>query len=127
MRRILWIFVFLAGCATARVTPDKPKMEQPIVQTGAEVLREKAAEDPAERITTPEFQALIAKMIDAMRKAPGVGLAAPQLGVSERVFVIEDREELMVSLTPAERAERERVPVPVRVFVNPVVTPVGTE
>jgi peptide deformylase len=98
-----------------------------ITQTGATVLRARAPEvDPAE-IPTSEFQALIARMIDAMRKAPGVGLAAPQLGVAKRVFVLEDKEELMATLTPLEREERERVTVPVRVFVNPEVTPVGEE
>jgi peptide deformylase len=64
-------------------------------------------------------------MVASMRAAPGVGLAAPQLGVGLRVFVVEDRTELMATLSPAELAERERVPVPLRVFVNPVVTPVG--
>jgi peptide deformylase len=98
-----------------------------ITQTGAPVLRSRAPEVPPEEIQTPELQALIARMVDSMRKAPGVGLAAPQLSVPKRVFVLEDKEELMSSLTPAERAERERVPVPLRVFVNPVVTPVGDE
>jgi peptide deformylase len=98
-----------------------------IVQTGAKVLRTPAAEVSPEVIDTPEFQALVARMIDAMRRAPGVGLAAPQIGVPWRVFVMEDREELMSALSLAEITERERVPVPVRVFVNPVVTAVGDE
>jgi peptide deformylase len=36
-----------------------------------------------------EFQTLVEDMIETMREAPGVGLAAPQLGVSERLIVIE--------------------------------------
>ncbi|MBL8956191.1 MAG: peptide deformylase, partial [Myxococcaceae bacterium] len=84
-----------------------------ITQTGATVLRVRAPEVDAAEIKTPEFQALVARMVDAMRKAPGVGLAAPQLGVSKRVFVLEDKAELMAALSPAEREERERVPVPV--------------
>jgi len=119
VRRSL-LLLMLAGCATVRHGMD-------ITQTGAPVLRERAQDVPAEEIQTPAFQALIARMVDAMRAAPGVGLAAPQLSVSKRVFVIEDKDELMASLTPQERAERERVPVPLRVFVNPVVTPVGDE
>ena len=99
----------------------------PIVQTGAPVLRSRAAEVPPERIPTAEFQALIAAMTAAMREAPGVGLAAPQIGVPWRVIVLEDREELAARLTPEERQERERMPFPLRVFVNPVLTPVGTE
>lgn len=119
MRRAL-LLVALMGCATVKPMTD-------ITQTGALVLRERAAEVSAEEIRTPEFQALVARMVDSMRKAPGVGLAAPQLGVSKRVFVVEDQAELQTALTPQELAERERVPVPLRVFVNPVVRPVGEE
>ncbi len=99
----------------------------PIVQTGAAVLRVRAAEIPPERISSPEIDALIARMVEAMRKAPGVGLAAPQLGVSLRVFVVEDPSELQAALSSAEKAERERGPVPLKVFINPVVTPVGDD
>lgn len=56
-----------------------------------------------------------------------MGLAAPQFGESWRVFVVEDPEHLMAALTEQERQERLRVPVPLRVFVNPVVTPVNNE
>ena len=101
--------------------------ENPIVQTGAPVLRSPAQDVPVERITTPEFQSLIERMVATMRAAPGVGLAAPQLGVPLRVLVMEDREELMATLTPGERAERERLPVPVRVFINPTLNPIGEE
>ncbi len=101
--------------------------QTPIVQTGAEVLRHRAEDVAPERIRTPEFQALLTRMIDTMRKAPGVGLAAPQIGVPLRVFVLEDPEEFISALTPVERSERERVPVPVRVIVNPELKPIGDE
>ena len=101
--------------------------ENPIVQTGNPVLRVRAKDVPVEQIATPEFQQLIARMTDAMRKAPGVGLAAPQLGVSLRVLVLEDPETLQASLTPQERDERERRPIPLRVIINPALTPVGDE
>jgi peptide deformylase len=42
---------------------------------------------------TPELRQLIDDMIETMRAAPGVGLAAPQVGVSERVLVVEYAEE----------------------------------
>jgi len=102
-------------------------MDSAIVQTGAEVLRRGAADVPPERIATAEFQALVQQMVTAMREAPGVGLAAPQLGVALRVFVVEDRAELQSALSSTELAERERVPVPLRVFINPRVRPVGEE
>lgn len=36
-----------------------------------------------------EFQTLVDNMIETLREAPGVGLAAPQVGVSERLIVVE--------------------------------------
>ncbi|MDP1823492.1 MAG: peptide deformylase [Archangium sp.] len=123
--RFAVLMLVLSGCVKA--IPGAKVDENPIVQTGAPVLRAPAQDVPVERITTPEFQALLERMVAMMRAAPGVGLAAPQIGVPWRVLVLEDREELMASLTPAERAERERVPVPVRVFINPTLTPIGEE
>ena len=105
--------------------PTKPLPE--IVQTGAPVLRARAAEVAEERIGSAEMQELFATMIATMRAAPGVGLAAPQIGVPLRVIVLEDRDELIAKVTPLERAERERVPFGPRVIVNPVVSPVGSE
>jgi len=102
-------------------------MEPPIVQAGATVLRARASEVLLDELSGPRFQNLIARMVDAMREAPGVGLAAPQLGEPWRIFVVEDRPELMAALSENERAERERVPVPVKVFVNPEVIPVGED
>lgn len=98
-----------------------------IVQAGAPVLREPAKDVTPEQLASPEFQQLISTMIETMRAAPGVGLAAPQLSVNLRVLVLEDRADLMSSLTEQEREERERVPVPVRVFINPTLTPIGEE
>jgi peptide deformylase len=43
------------------------------------------------------------------------------------VLVLEDRDELMASLTAKEKEERERVPVPVRVFINPTLRFIGDE
>lgn len=127
LRPTLLLWVSFAACATAPPVKGPRPMETLITQVGAPVLREPAKDvDPA-TIATPEFQGLLARMTEAMRQAPGVGLAAPQLGIGLRVLVLEDREELMASLTPTEREERERRPVPLRVFINPTLTPVGTE
>jgi peptide deformylase len=96
-----------------------------IVQTGHPILRARAAEVAPERIATPEMQELAQKMIATMRAAPGVGLAGPQVGVPLRVIVLEDREELIANLSPAERRERERIPFGPKVIFNPVLVPVG--
>jgi peptide deformylase len=122
--------VLLVACA--RQAPEAPmKREaapQPdIVQIGKPVLRARANEVPKEKLGTKELDDLVAKMIATMRAAPGVGLAAPQIGVPLRVIVLEDRPELMAKLTDVEKRERERVPFGPRVFVNPTVTPIGEE
>jgi peptide deformylase len=91
------------------------------------MLRERAAEVTIQQINTPEFQELIDTMIVVMRQAPGVGLAAPQIGVSMRVIVLEDTEQGAARLAPEERREQEREPFPLRVFVNPILRPQGGE
>ena len=126
LKTALAALLLSSGCVKA-ISGGKPMDPNPIVQTGDPVLRAVAQDVPVERISTPEFQALLVKMVETMRAAPGVGLAAPQIGVPWRVLVMEDREELMNALTPSEREERERLPVPVRVFINPTLTPIGEE
>jgi peptide deformylase len=59
-------------------------MLRPIVRYGADVLHQPAA--PVEAVT-PEIQSLIDDMIQTMYTAPGIGLAAPQVGVGVRIFV----------------------------------------
>jgi peptide deformylase len=105
----------------------KPPPPSPIVQAGHPVLRAAAAlVDPA-HVGSPELRALVQKMVAVMRAAPGVGLAAPQIGVGLQVIVLEDAEALMAKLTPPERAARGRVPYPLQVLFNPKLTPIGLD
>jgi peptide deformylase len=90
-----------------------------IVQAGHPVLRTPAAPVPAEMIGTPELDELIDRMITAMRQAPGVGLAAPQIGVGLQIIALEDTEERMARLTAEQRNERGRQPLPLTVILNP--------
>jgi peptide deformylase len=62
----------------------------PIKIMGTPILRERAQEvgEP-----TDEHRKLISDMFDTMRDAPGVGLAAPQVGVGLRIFVWEVEED----------------------------------
>jgi peptide deformylase len=92
-----------------------------IVQAGDPVLRAAAALVSQAELESPSFRELVATMIAVMRAAPGVGLAAPQIGVSKQVLVFEDREELLSRLSDEARAERARVPVPLTVIVNPTL------
>src|SRR5207344_1791304 len=88
-----------------------------IVQAGHPVLRERARDLAPDELRSAETQQLIALMRDTMRDAPGVGLAAPQVGVPLRLAVIED----FAAASAEIRAEREREPVPFHVIVNPVL------
>lgn len=99
----------------------------PIVHAGNPVLRARAAPVSLEFIGTAEFRGLVSSMVAVMRQAPGVGLAAPQIGVALRLIVLEDSEDLMARLSPAERLSRGRVPIPLRVLVNPAITQRGVE
>jgi peptide deformylase len=90
-----------------------------IVQAGEPVLRQRARELTPEEMTGVEVRQLIALMRDTMRDAPGVGLAAPQVGVDVRLVVIEDRPEYMLGMPAAELGARERVPVDFHVLINP--------
>ena len=69
-----------------------------------------------------ELQSLVDDMIETMRQAPGVGLAAPQVNARQRVIVVEFGDE-----------EDEEIPAKLYVIVNPVIkrpskeTLIGTE
>jgi len=92
-----------------------------IVAVGNPVLRRPAEPvDPAV-IVTSDFQRLIDQMRATMVAAPGVGLAAPQVGLGIRLAVIEDAPERWVDLDPRTLAERERSELAFTVLVNPVV------
>ena len=64
---------------------------------GDPALRQKAA--PVERITDAH-RVLVRDMLETMRDAPGVGLAGPQVGVLERIFVWEVEDEHGAFINP---------------------------
>ena len=77
-------------------------MIRPILRYGEPTLHE-----PARTVEsfTPEIDRVVGDMIDTMYAAPGVGLAAPQIGVSLRIFVVDvslghDPKGLLVMLNP---------------------------
>ena len=84
-----------------------------IITLGHPTLRQKAR-----KVTKfgPELRQLIDDMIETMRDAPGVGLAAPQVNVPERVIVLE---------LPAD--EEEGTPTELYVFVNPEIVKASRE
>jgi peptide deformylase len=93
-----------------------------ICETGEIVLRQPARELNQVEILSAEIQELIASMYETMRAAPGVGLAAPQIGLPLRIAVIEDRQEYIDKAPPEKAAERERVAVAPHTIINPQLT-----
>jgi len=98
-----------------------------IVQVGEPVLRRRSLSLSRDEIVSPAIAELIENMRETMHAAPGVGLAAPQVGVPLQVAVIEDRAEYVEKLAPDQIAERGRRPVPFHVLINPVCTVVEPE
>jgi peptide deformylase len=86
-----------------------------IRELGDPVLREPAREVGREELAGAEVQRLIDDMIETMRAANGAGLAAPQVGVSKRIAVIEVRE--------GNPRYPYKPPIPLTVIVNPELTP----
>ncbi len=97
-------------------------MRMKILQVGEAVLRRPAKAVTARELRSREIQDLIDSMRDAMYEAPGIGLAAPQIGISLQIAVIHDKPEYTASALPEFLAARERRPVPFHVIVNPKIS-----
>ena len=93
----------------------------PIVHAGEPVLRKQARALSPPEIRSKEIQRLIAHMRETMRQAPGVGLAAPQVGLSLQLAVIEDRREYHKEVNAEQLELRERRPVAFHVVINPLI------
>ncbi|NHN89740.1 peptide deformylase [Acetobacter conturbans] len=74
---------------------------------------------PVEDLSDPALQTLIDDMIDTMHDSGGVGLAAPQVHVSKRIFVYH--------VPPSRQEEGEEAPADVQVLINPVITPASAD
>ena len=94
-------------------------MKLKIVQAGDPILRKESRVLSKQEISSPSLQQLIELMREAMRDAPGVGLAAPQIGESIQLAVIEDRAGYIADLSADELAERQRSAIPFHVIINP--------
>jgi peptide deformylase len=89
-----------------------------ITTIGDPVLRRVAAPVDPEELRTGAIQQLIDELIETRREAGGAGLAAPQVGVSKRIAVVE-----------VDGATRYRYKplIPLTVIVNPVIEPLSDE
>src|SRR6185437_14723067 len=97
-------------------------MRLKIAQVGEAVLRQRARQLGIDEIRSRETQQLIEWMRETMYDAPGVGLAAPQVGLGLQLAVIEDKPEYLKGVPEAALKQRERKPVPFHVIVNPKIT-----
>ncbi|WP_422455558.1 peptide deformylase [Arthrobacter sp. 7Tela_A1] len=94
----------------------------PIVQLGHPALRRPAVPFDGQ-LNDDELAALIALMRRVMHDAPGVGLAAPQIGIPLRIAVLEDN-----YVPEPEAAElRERSPLPFFTIMNPRYEPLDDQ
>jgi len=97
-------------------------MKLKLLQVGEKVLREAARPLTREEILSDATQDLICSMQETLRDAPGVGLAARQIGLPVQLAIIEDLPEYWRELSETDLATRERRAVPFHVIVNPRIT-----
>jgi len=91
-------------------------MIYPIVVYGSPVLRQVAKEINREEY--PNIQSLISDMFDTMHKSDGMGLAAPQIGKSIRIFIVD-----ATSLADEDASLKDFK----KVFINPKLQVLGEE
>src|SRR5437899_8739073 len=89
-----------------------------VARLGHPVLRRVAEPVPPEAVGAPDTQRLIADMLETMAEYDGVGLAAPQVHVSQQLVVYGVTANPRYPDAPA---------IPLAVLVNPRITPVGDD
>lgn len=97
------------------------------MQAGHPALRRQAEPVDPKWIGSNEFEELVGDMIETMRAAPGVGLAAPQIGRSIQLVVVEDRPETVEGMDEEVRERHAREVVPLTVLVNPRIKTYGRQ
>jgi peptide deformylase len=115
----------LTKFSQADLVSEEANLRLKILQAGDPVLRQTARPLGPEEIMGEETQRLIRDMRETMYDAPGVGLAAPQVGLPLQLAVIEDREELLKTLPEQDLREKERRPVSFHVILNPKIVSLG--
>ncbi|MBN2642605.1 MAG: peptide deformylase [Victivallales bacterium] len=99
------------------------KKIMPVYTYGAPVLKAIAA--PVEKIT-PEIRELADRMIDTMFAFDGIGLAAPQVGVSKRIVALALPAQLPADYEPSP-AEELLLPMMPMVIINPQIISYGKD
>jgi peptide deformylase len=98
-----------------------------LYQTGQPILRKPAKRVSKQLLHTQKVQDIIDFMIDTLRDAPGVGLAAPQIGESLQIIIIEDKASYHETVPENLLKEEGRKPVGLKVLINPSLEVIDTE
>jgi len=95
-----------------------------IARMGHPVLRRPA--EPVEDTRSDEVKRLVADMMETLEDAGGLGLAAPQVHVSQRIVIFQVPESGAAMENGGEAASDDRA-VPMTVLLNPVIEPLDEE
>src|ERR1700682_5188832 len=98
---------------------DVPATPVERVRVGHSALRSGTRSVSQELFGTAALHELI-EVMRATLAGKGVGLAAPQIAVPLRLFVVEDTQERMAHLTPEQQKARNRYPFPFETVINPI-------
>eukprot|EP00051_Salpingoeca_urceolata_P030034 m.491827 g.491827 ORF g.491827 m.491827 type:complete len:208 (+) comp30804_c0_seq1:76-699(+) len=99
-----------------------------VVHAGHPALRAKTARVAKNKVQDPETKRLVERMVAAMRGAEGCGLAAPQIGVSLQVLVLElTAQTIEADGRARDVAKLRQEPVPLTVLFNPKLRAIGRE
>ncbi|XP_016490616.1 peptide deformylase 1A, chloroplastic [Nicotiana tabacum] len=107
---------------------EKKKQVLPdIMKAGDPVLHEPAQDVPLGEIGSERIQKIIDEMVKVMRNAPGVGLAAPQIGIPLKMIVLEDTNEYISYAPKDETKAQDRRPFDLLVIINPKLKKKGNK
>ncbi len=88
-----------------------------IFTVGAGILRKKASKVREEK--KEEYRKLVKSMIDILKTANGLGLAAPQVGISERFFIVDTGYIEYDKATESDESENATYAPAIKAFLNP--------
>ncbi|CAH2243688.1 peptide deformylase, mitochondrial-like [Pararge aegeria] len=106
----------------ARLSPShgiSPPPYKHVVQIGDPTLRRVSESVSLEKIRTKEIQGVIEKLKQVMYRYGSVGMAAPQVGVNLRIFVMRLTDKQISDISAEVIKDRDITAVPYTVYVNP--------
>src|SRR5579863_436157 len=92
-----------------------------LYQTGQPILRKRAKPVSRRELASSHVQEVIDYMVATLHDAPGVGLAAPQVGEALRIIIIDDKAKYHEQIPTKLLKSQGRRPVSLKILVNPVI------